>query len=299
MDFTLPTTKQELTETLKEIDVYYRQYKGEYEEHPLEELSLDKLTFLEKTESAIRAELSAVLDRKEETEIAERCAAYKAEYKKNEALYNADDGETARLLAKAEEEYERKLARLNAEAARRNIGQSSAYMKLLAELEEEYGKKTEEIEAKAADRKAGYLRAMTLAEYAMEEVAAFAEKKYLAELEEKTQARLKEQKEYSDAITKYNNQIEEKLVKSRNDVAKTESSLKLQYLDITSKGLTDDELKQLGYFKDTIRAVDGYYYTLTPAAAFDDFSADSSMPYYLGPYYSDILYKYTLRKNNA
>ena len=34
-------------------------------------------------------------------------------------------------------------------------------------------------------------------------------------------------------------------------------------------------------------------------AAYDDFSKDASMNYYLGPYYDDILYKYSLRKNNG
>ena len=296
MDFELPTTKAELTEVLREIDVYYRQYKGEYEEEPLEELTLGKLTFTEKTESAVRAEVAALLGKKEAAEKAEKCAPYRAEYKKNEDLYEAEDAEKIELLAEAEELYEEKLEKLEADAAKRGIGQSSAYLALKADLETEYEEKVAKIGRESAEKKAAYQRAMALAQHNIAEIANYVAKKYEAELETETASRMEKQRGYADEVLKYNNQVEEKLVRARNDKAETENTLRLRYLEITAEGLTEEELTQLGYYKDTIRAIDGYYYTISATAAYDDFTADASMPYYLGPFYNDILYKYTLRK---
>lgn len=298
MDFELPTTKEELKTVLAELFDYYHHYKGEYEGQPLEVLELDKLTFTEKSESAWRTELSALLDKREAAESAEKCAPHRAEYEKYLALYEADDTKKQEDLLSAEEEYEKKLARLRAEAAERNIGQSSAYLNLLAALESEYEEKRDKIGRESAARKAEYARAMALAEFNVEETQNCVAKKYEAELETAVAEALREQREYVDAALKYNNTVEEKLVKSRNDKAKAESALKLQYLEITARGVTDEELLELGYYTDVIRAVDGYYYTVPAAAAYDDFVADPDMPIYLGSFYNEILYKYQLRKNN-
>lgn len=130
-------------------------------------------------------------------------------------------------------------------------------------------------------------------------VASAVEMKYGAAVEAEVRSRMQKEREYADEVTRYNNQVEEKLVKGRNDKTETESTLKLRYLELTAKGLTEEQLVQLGYYKDTIRAIDGYYYTIAAQAAYDDFSKDASMNYYLGPYYDDILYKYSLRKNNG
>lgn len=174
MDFELPATKEELQNLLREIDDYYRNYKGEYEEKPLEEPVLQKLSFTPSSEESVRRAVEA-----------------------------------------------------------------------------------------------------------------------------EVRSRMQKEREYAAEVTRYNNQVEEKLVKGRNDKTETESTLKLRYLELTAKGLTEEQLVQLGYYKDTIRAIDGYYYTIAAQAAYDDFSKDASMNYYLGPYYDDILYKYSLRKNNG
>lgn len=102
-------------------------------------------------------------------------------------------------------------------------------------------------------------------------VASAVEMKYGAAVEAEVRSRMQKEREYADEVTRYNNQVEEKLVKGRNDKTETESTLKLRYLELTAKGLTEEQLVQLGYYKDTIRAIDGYYYTIAAQAAYDDF----------------------------
>ena len=59
MDFELPATKEELQDLLREIDDYYRNYKGEYEEKPLEEPVLQKLSFTPSSEESVRRAVEA------------------------------------------------------------------------------------------------------------------------------------------------------------------------------------------------------------------------------------------------
>ena len=154
MEFEIPTTKEELTATLEQLFDYYHHYKGEYEGQPLETLNLDKMVFNEKSESVLREELTALMAKKQAAESAEKCAPYKVEYEKYSALYNAEDEEAEALLLAAEEEYRKKLERLVADAAERNLAQSSAYLSLRAELETEFENKNNQISRESAARKA-------------------------------------------------------------------------------------------------------------------------------------------------
>lgn len=284
MDFELPATKEELQDLLREIDDYYRNYKGEYEEKPLEEPVLQKLSFTPSSEESVRRAVEAEFGEKTDAEAAEKTAEYEALCQKYDDLASAEDTETEKRLA---------------DAAKRGIARSSAYLSLRAALETEYESEKAEIGRQAREKTAGYLRERDFYRLRADLVASAVEMKYGAAVEAEVRSRMQKEREYADEVTRYNNQVEEKLVKGRNDKTETESTLKLRYLELTAKGLTEEQLVQLGYYKDTIRAIDGYYYTIAAQAAYDDFSKDASMNYYLGPYYDDILYKYSLRKNNG
>ena len=299
MDFELPATKEELQDLLREIDDYYRNYKGEYEEKPLEEPMLQKLSFTPSSEESVRRAVEAEFGEKTDAEAAEKTAEYEALCQKYDDLASAEDTETEKRLADAAAAYEEKLKKLEADAAKRGIARSSAYLSLRAALETEYEGEKAEIGRQAREKTAGYLRERDFYRLRADLVASAVEMKYGAAVEAEVRSRMHKEREYADEVTRYNNQVEEKLVKGRNDKTETESTLKLRYLELTAKGLTEEQLVQLGYYKDTIRAIDGYYYTIAAQAAYDDFSKDASMNYYLGPYYDDILYKYSLRKNNG
>lgn len=297
MEFELPSTKAELQAVLKEIDDYYRYFKGEYEERPLEELVLEKLAFTMPVETEVRREVTEEFGPKADAEFAEKSAALQARRQMYEELYAAESTLLAKRLEDAKLSYEEKLSKLQADAAKRGIAQTSAYLSLAAKLETEYERECAELN-RQEEKKAEYLRESTAADYNVQLLSEAISLKYDAMVEDEVRGRMDKARDISRETVKYNNQIEEKLVKSRNDKIETESTLKLRYLEITAKGLTEEQLTELGYYKDTLRAIDGYYYTIDAQSAYDDFTKDTTMPYYLGPFYNDILYKYTLRKNN-
>ena len=144
MDFELPATKEELQNLLREIDDYYRNYKGEYEEKPLEEPVLQKLSFTPSSEESVRRAVEAEFGEKTDAEAAEKTAEYEALCQKYDDLASAEDTETEKRLADAAAAYEEKLKKLEADAAKRGIARSSAYLSLRAALETEYeGEKAE------------------------------------------------------------------------------------------------------------------------------------------------------------
>lgn len=298
MEFELPVTKEELQVVLKEIDDYYRNYKGEYEERPLEVPVLEKLDFTMPVESEVRRNVQEEFGQKIDAEAAEKTAEYEARRQAYEALYAAESTLLQKRLEDARLSYEEKKKKLQADAAKRGIAQTSVYLSLAAELEEEYGRECAELNRQKQEKKAEYQREIDQADYRVQLTEEAVSLKYGALVEDEVRARMEKAKELFRETTKYNNQVEEKLVKSRNAKIETESTLKLRYLEITAKGLTEEQLTSLGYYQDTIKAIDGYYYTVDAQSAYDDFTKDSSMNYYLGPFYDDILYKYTLRKNN-
>lgn len=119
MDFELPATKEELQDLLREIDDYYRNYKGEYEEKPLEEPVLQKLSFTPSSEESVRRAVEAEFGEKTDAEAAEKTAEYEALCQKYDDLASAEDTETEKRLADAAAAYEEKLKKLEADAAKR------------------------------------------------------------------------------------------------------------------------------------------------------------------------------------
>ncbi len=112
MEFELPSTKAELQAVLKEIDDYYRYFKGEYEERPLEELVLEKLAFTMPVETEVRREVTEEFGPKADAEFAEKSAALQARRQMYEELYAAESTLLAKRLEDAKLSYEEKLSKL-------------------------------------------------------------------------------------------------------------------------------------------------------------------------------------------
>lgn len=231
MDFELPATKEELQDLLREIDDYYRNYKGEYEEKPLEEPVLQKLSFTPSSEESVRRAVEAEFGEKTDAEAAEKTAEYEALCQKYDDLASAEDTETEKRLADAAAAYEEKLKKLEADAAKRGIARSSAYLSLRAALETEYEGEKAEIGRQAREKTAGYLaRAGFLPPPRRSRRVGGRN-----EIRGRRRGGSPLPHAKRTRIRRRGNEIQQsgggKLVKGRNDKTETESTLKLRYLD--------------------------------------------------------------------
>ncbi len=109
------------------------------------------------------------------------------------------------------------------------------------------------------------------------------------ELKEKRKADLFEQYDY-------NMKQQEKEIKNLNMLNRARMHLSLEYIAITHEPLTNPQKDALGYFKDVIKVLDQYFYTLDADTAYDEFLREGVFTYYLtDSYYSLMREKYKAR----
>lgn len=299
MNFTTPTTKEELNAVLRQIDEYYKLRVGEYEEPEITELTLTRLSFTEKSDEAVAEEAAAATSLKRAAEKAERLAEYNAQLAAlNAELAQISVGVDDRLNA-VYREYKEKSAALKADAALNNMSYSSEYVNRNSALELDYDAAINSVNNAATDKKAVIQGKIASVNSLIAGLDDLLDAKYAAVSDEYERELKKAYLDYGNDALKYNNQITEKEIKSMNAVKQAKAKLRLEYLSLVNKTMSKQELDDVGYYRDVVLAIDGYYYSIPAAAAYDDFSADQTMMYYLGDYYKDMLYKYQLRKNNA
>ena len=191
--------------------------------------------------------------------------------------------------------YDQSLQKLETEFAERNMSYSSAYYNAVNELEEKRNEQKAKLTTQVEEKQEVIDGKISAKEYLLTTISDTVSYKYEALIMEYVQEQQDKQRDYADSVLKYNNQIDEKIIKNDNAINQNYSKLKLDYMSIVNKGLTTEQLNSLGYYGDVIKAIDEYYYSISAQDAYNDFCLDSKMPYYLGEYYDEILYKYKLR----
>jgi hypothetical protein len=221
------------------------------------------------------------------------------DYKQKLREYQAEKLENEKsnksLIEGVEKAYQTALKELDASARKSGTGLSVLHAERRAELiknkETEKAKILCEFNAKnlAIDEKISKL------EQDYVELCSNLEQVFLAEKQKFELDILKEQRDYKNSVTKYNNTILEKLAKSHNENLQLNSSLKLRYAEIVSKGFSKDQLVEMGYYTDAIKCVTDYYNSMPAVDAYNDMKNQSELAIYIEEYYQTILYMYKLR----
>lgn len=299
MEYVIPTTKEEMYNTLNELYMYYRYHLPEYEEEELLPLDIPKMEFNKLTDEELAEKADVILAPSQEERL------IKAKETINERLAVAEKGiETANQTAKAN---------LDALNLKYEIQKKDAIDRLLEgkitvesdyyvingyeyseeqdPYEEEYQKLTQINEEIIAQATAVYNS--VLAEFnGLEE--------YYAELFEKEkQAKIielsEEQEKTEREVFKYNNAIEEKSQRYQNSLKQGRATLKLKYLTIQQEGLTKEQLVNLGYYQAVMNVVYGYYDRLSVADAYVDIKNEYKLALYLDDFYEDMVYLYHMK----
>lgn len=299
MDFTMPTTKTELYEVLKEIETYYKGDLRFFTPPDFRSLTLNRLTYTPTTEEERLARAEKLMeygyDEALAAYLAEADAQIAKENEKKEARLAARD----QTVLKLQEEYETAAESLRAEASKRGTLNSSAVVNRLAALSEKRA-------AAIAEEEVDCLADVAACEAA---VAAYEQKKtdapsaVLPPFESKRENLLLELEkldwERSAEVLKYNNQVEEKEVKYSNALLSTVAKLRLEFIQAAAQGYSEDQLVAMGYYKDVIAAVLGYYDTMDPKAVVEDFNKEKDLIVYLGSFYNNVSFLFSQRAAQA
>lgn len=292
MEFNLPTTKEEMFNTLNELFHYYRVKRATYDGVVLKELSLKRLAYTEPDDEDLkeRAAILVAPDQRRETD--QRKSAIENEITSLTAKIKAAEENVLKLVADAETLYEESKVKLERQARKNGLINSGIYLNEINGLETEKNNKILEIKAENDDEVATLSAALAAQNELLEGCESYFETAHAKDVEKKFAELCEERERTATEVFKYNDGLDEKEQRYKNTILQANANLELKFLEISSGEFTKDQLITMGYYQDVIDCVCGYYNRLSALAAYQDFNADTKLPIYLDDYYQNVLYMY-------
>ena len=288
MDFEIPATKEEMYEVLEAIDLHYKGDLRLFEPPAFEALSLARMDYIPETEESLLARAAELV----EYDYEEALAQYRDE---QDALIAGETERKTQLAAEKQEalsaigaEYDAAEIDLRREAEKRGILHSSAVVDRLASLAERRAAALTAARARCGGEEAACAARLAAGAGKTGDAPAAVLPLYESKRENALLALEKLEWDRAAEVLKYNNQAEEKEVKYSNSLLQSVAKLKLEFIQAAAQGYGEDQLVAMGYYKDVVAAVLGYYESLEPAAASADFNAERDLIIYLGSYYNNV-----------
>lgn len=295
MNFTTPTTQEQMYSVLQEIFYYYRIRREADTGVSLTPLTLTRLTYTPMTATEIHLKAETAVKAAQELKLLNYKKELSDEIAELDLKIAAYGTQKEELKTSARENYDKAVLKAEREAVKKGIAQSSAVIDKIAalstalseeltEIDREYGDKISSAQSKKAVLNSSLLNADNyFSDVFGYEVAA--KEQEIKDAEQKT----------ITEIFKYNNGLDEKEQRYSNTIKTTTRELELRYMDIASDFFSKDELVEMGYYDDAINCVCSYYDTLSDVQAYQKLVKDRKVAIYLDDYYSNVLYMYKTR----
>ncbi len=294
MDFTVPTTKEEMYETLRDIFSYYRLRKFEYENTVITPLNIERLTYTAPTQNELISKATSLLCGAQKERRLKRKESLTAE---KSALQNKitelTTAKDAQILS-VRSEYAKSVSAMKKEALSKGIMDSDITLQKLSKTEENKNAKITEITSKFNDAVSEINAKITRIDADITGVDTYYQEVESAEVNAKVIELYEKEEEKVLAITKYNNSADEREQRYENSVVEINANLKLKYLQVHETGYSKEELIDMGYYSDAISCVSGYYDSLSPMVAYNDIKSEKKIAVYLDEYYADLVYAYKI-----
>lgn len=292
MQFNIPTTKTEMYVVLNDLFYYYRIRREGYEEANLQELQLQRLSISQKTDEELLEEATLLLKSKHERE--------KKEY---ENKLNSSITECQQKLSNIEENYIKTIEEVNLtyEVSAKKFAKDQYNAGLLnstfvatqnAIFEENKNAKIVALTQEKNNQTASLSAQLTALNQELAGVEEYFSQIHQFEIYAKVNELASQREQERINAFKYNNGLDEKEQRYSNTIKESKMSLWLRYLDISSGEFTKDQLTDMGYYRDVITCVGGYYDTLEPLQAYRDIVAEKELAIYLDHYYQNVIYNY-------
>lgn len=295
MQFTIPTTKEQMYVVLDEIFNYYRIQREEYQDPDLGELNLERLEFSPLDNDRLKEKAAVFLADQQEREINDLIADITAKITAAERIITSAEKSAAEQISQIEELYEESKIKLQKIASKNGLINSVAYLDKLTSLENQRILRTSQItenkDNAIAEQSAIIAQLTERLSGAENYYSSVHQKAILA----KTQQLADDQDKLVREIFKYNNGLDEKEQRYKNTIYQARANLKLKYMEITVAEFSKDQLVEMGYYQDVVDCVCGYYDTVDALSAYKDITADTKLPIYLDDYYQNIVYMYGVR----
>ena len=297
MAYGSPSTKEQMYQILEQIFLDYRNTTIPFEQVQLEDINLEKLEYVSKTEEDFLIEARKLLTPWYNEEYDKRIREIEEDIKvKQKQLDNLQSSLDERL-ASIEKTYLQAQEEMEAKALNYGFADSPILVSKLAKLQSEKATKINEANENFSVNSQNITYEIALLNEQSNRLLSILTERFSDKITAKVIELKGIEKEKEREILKYNNSIDEKLQKHRNSNISANANLQLKYLEIRSEGLTKDELIQRGYYRNVVECV-GYFYNngfSTPLEAYRDILNESQIMIYLDDYYPSMLEMYRMK----
>ena len=292
MQFNLPTTKEEMYVILNDLFYYYRVQRGGFEEVDLVELDLTRLECEQKSLEQLTETAITLLSAEHEREKNKRQSELNAKILQLNQEINLLEQNAVSEIASITELYEQSIIKVENQAIKAGLINSSIVADKTASLEDSKNQKIALITQEKNQKVASLLSQIESLNSMLNDNNDYFDQIHQSEIDAKVIELADKQEQKRIEVFKYNNSLDEKEQRYRNTIKESKCSLKLRFLDISSGEFTKDQLIDMGYYKDVMRCVAGYYDTLEPLLAYQDMLDEKKLGIYLEDFYETFVLSY-------
>lgn len=294
MEFTLPSTKTEMYNTLKEIFHYYRIRRENLQDVTIENINLTRMQSTVEDENVLYQMAEKLVAPSQEKEKKEYLADLNEQLIKINAKLQVLDDDYNQNVIMINELYNENIKNIEKQAQKNGMSNTSIVIEKRFRIEEEKSDKLIELKNKLNSAKTELNASKTAIQTRIEQVESYFQDRFEKEKIAKQVELIQEQKKTEREIFKYNNGLDEKEQRFQKTIEQYNFTAKLRYLEIQSKELSRDELVEAGYFTDVVDCVCGYFDRLDPFTAYQEIVEERKLIIYLEEFYDGVVYTYKL-----
>lgn len=285
-----PTNKNELIKICKEIRDYYIYHKDEFKLPPFVPLLLPKLEFSMPTDSEITSFAISLLKASQMTEkFNRRQYLRELKIKKQEELNSLSEKKTSARL-KIEEIYSKKYEEYFSIAKLRGVAYSEKTVETLSSINSEKENLIYQSDDNYDTLISGVRLEIANIEDDLTYIDAYFLEKHQAEIETKKKELFDNYVLYQNEIIKYNNQVEEKVVRQENALIQSEFKIMVEYMKVIMIDPSKTDLMRRGYYSDLVEQILPYYLSFdNKIEAYNEFLNENEFSVILEDFYEGIL----------
>lgn len=299
MTFDRPSTKEEMYETLNEIYFYYNHNRIIFDNVEHEELIIPKMTFTPLTDIQLTEKATEMLKHKhtrekeeKKNELLDKIASLRTQ--KNNSVIAEEE-----LVSNIAKRYKESIHALTKKSWGSGVSDSSITIDGIKDLEKQKAEEILKIRQSELSFRNDLDSQISIEETNLINLEQFLSTVHEWEIKSKVIELKDDQEKLSREIHKYNGSASEREIKYKNSMKNAVADMEIRYLGIHEGGFTEDELVEMGYYKDMLQCVTWYYETMDDYTAYHDIKNENKLLIYLRGYYSMILQVYKIKAGSS
>ena len=295
MEFTIPTTKEQMNSTLQEIFYFYRIRRQSLEEVSLKPLELEKIQKVTLTLEQIQEKANLLVTPEVEQLKQKEKQKLQMEINKIDLQQSILANKKESAVAEVHKVYQERILKVEEQAYANGTQNSSAVVFEINRLTTEKEEKAQELALEYEVQ----ITALQGQESALNDYIEHLDEFYQELKAQKVNKKVEELKEEQEnevlEIDKFNLGVEERIQKYANSIIRQKADIEIKRQQLNGQFFTKDQLIEMGYYKDVITCISGYYDSLSPQLAKQEFIKDKEAMIYLEEYYDTLLNVYIMR----